>query len=140
MASAPAQFLYTTDSKLKDLGIVDGQIIFTSDTQTVYLDMKNKRHCYSTIQVFATDADRLKVLAPVEGYYFVENTNVLWRYKNIWKQVTPSNLEPILFFDNELQLPAVGVENVLYCTNGAIYTWKQSSYSMVANRTEWEPI
>lgn len=140
MASAPAQFFYTTASRLNDLGIVDGQIIFTSDTKTVYLDMKNKRHSYSTIQVYATEADRLNELAPVEGYYFVEETNVLWRYKNIWKQITPSHLEPIVFVDNANQLPIVGVENVLYCTDGAIYSWKQSSYNMIANRTEWESI
>lgn len=140
MASAPAQFFYTTDSKLKELGIVDGQIIFTSDTKTIYLDMKGKRHSYSTIQVFATDAERLAVTAPVEGYYFVEDTNVMWRYKNMWKQVTPSHLNPIVFLDAPNQLPVVGTEGLLYCTNGAIYNWKQSSYNMIANRTEWESI
>lgn len=140
LTSAPAQFFYTTASKLGDLGIVNGQIIFTSDTKTIYLDMKGHRNSYSTIQVFATDEERLKELAPIEGYYFVEDTNVLWRYKTAWRQITPSNLEPIVFFDNENQFPVVGNGSLLYCTDGAIYNWKQSSYNMIANKTEWESI
>ena len=78
--------------------------------------------------------------APTEGYYFVEDTNVLWRYKKMWIQITPSNLSPILFFGNQTELPSEGVENTLYCTNNAIYTWKQSSYQMVADKTEWKTI
>lgn len=138
--AASAQIYYTTASRLNDLGINDGQIIFTSDTKTIYLDMKSKRHSYSTIQVYDTDADRASVLAPVEGYYYVEETHVLWRYKSKWIQITPSDLEPVVFYSSESSLPAIGVENKLYCTDNAIYNWKQSSYNMIANRTEWETI
>lgn len=140
MTSSPAQFYYTTSTKLKDLNIVNGQIIFTSDTKTMYLDMKNKRHSYSTIQSFKTDADRINELLPASGYYFVEETNVLWRYRNGWAQITPSNLSPILFFGDKTQLPSTGIEDTLYCTDNAIYTWKQSSYQMVADKTEWKTI
>lgn len=137
---AKATMYYTTASRLNDLGIVDGQIIFTSDTKTIYLDMKSKRHGYSTIQIFDTDADRAGVLAPVEGYYYVEDTHVLWRYKGKWVQITPDNLEPIVFYDNKNSFPLTGVANTLYCTDNAIYNWKQSSYNMIANKTEWETI
>ena len=138
--AATARIYYTTDSRLSDLGINDGQIIFTSDTQTIYLDMKGKRLSYSTIRVYDTDADRSSVLAPVEGYYYVEETHVLWRYKNKWIQITPSDLEPVVFYSNESSLPTIGVENKLYCTDNAIYNWKQSSYNMIVIRTEWETI
>ena len=140
MTSSPTQFYYTTETKLQDLAIRNGQIIFTSDTKTIYLDMKNRRHSYSTIQSFASDEERISMTAPAEGYYFVESTNVLWRYKKTWLQITPSNLNPVLFFGNRTELPLAGVENTLYCTDSAIYTWKQSSYQMVADKTEWETI
>lgn len=140
MTTAPAKLYYTTASKLNELQIANGQIIFTSDTQTIYLDMKNKRHCYSSIQIFEKEQDRLDVLAPVEGFYFVLETNIFWRYtgnnSSRWIQITPNNLNPVVFGE----LPVTGVENTLYCTDNAIYSWKNQSYNMIANKNEWGTI
>ena len=38
--SAIVKFYYTVNSKLAELPIVDGQIIFVSDTKKFYLDIK----------------------------------------------------------------------------------------------------
>ncbi|MBQ8792892.1 MAG: hypothetical protein IJZ62_04765 [Clostridia bacterium] len=144
MTTAPAKLYYTTASKLPELQIANGQIIFTSDTHTIYLDMKGYRHSYSTIQVFEKEQNRLDVFAPVEGFYFVIETGIMWRYNGGntpgWVQITPSNLEPIMFFDSVGDLPPTGVANTLYCTDNAIYNWKNQSYNMIANKNEWESI
>ena len=144
MTTAPAKLYFTTASKLPELEIANGQIIFTSDTHTVYLDMKGHRYSYSTITVFEFDAERLNWLAPVEGFYFVIESGVLWRYNvgkySGWVQITPSNPEPVQFYDSVEILPPEGVENTLYCTNNAIYNWQGQSYHMIANKSQWETI
>ena len=142
MTNAQAKLYYTTASKVEGdspaLSIVDGQIIFTSDTQTVYMDMKGRRHEYTTIHVFSTDAERLAVLAPVRGFYFVESTGVLWRYSGGWVQISPDNLDVIVF--GELSsFPTVGREGILYCADDAIYRWdaKEQTYLLIANKNVW---
>lgn len=136
--SAIVKFYYTTDSKLSELPIVDGQVIFVHDTKKFYLDMNGLRLGYSDIQVLASDSDRTAVLAPVEGFYFVDDTNVMWRYKGGWKQITPSNLTPLVFGEYE-DFPPTGKENTLYITDDATYRWDSitSSYICIANKTEW---
>lgn len=136
--SAIVKFYYTVNSKLAELPIVDGQVIFVSDTKKFYLDMNGLRLGYSDIQVLATDNDRTSMLAPVEGFYFVDDTNVLWRYKGGWKQVTPDNVTPIVFAEFE-DFPPTGKENTLYVTNDATYRWDTltSQYICIANKTAW---
>ena len=135
------KFYYTINSKLSSLPIVDGQVIFVSDTKKFYLDMNGLRLGYSDIQVLATESDRTSILAPVEGFYFVDDTNVMWRYKGSWKQITPSELSPLYFGDYD-SFPPIGKENTLYITNDATYRWDSitSSYICIANKTEWRVI
>lgn len=140
MTSAPAKLYYTTASNLDNLEVINGQIIFVADTQTICLDMKNQRKTYSAIKLFSNDSERLNYLAPAEGFYYVEETHVLWRYKGGWVQMTPKNLEPVLFYDGIESLPTEGVENTLYCTDDAVYNWKGSSYNMIANKSTWGSI
>lgn len=135
------KFYYTINSKLSSLPIVDGQVIFVSDTKKFYLDMNGLRLGYSDIQVLATESDRTSILAPVEGFYFVDDTNVMWRYKGSWKQITPTELSPLYFGDYD-SFPPIGKENTLYITNDATYRWDSitSSYICIANKTEWRVI
>ena len=139
--SAIVKFYYTVNSKLAELPIVDGQVIFVSDTKKFYLDMNGLRLGYSDIQVLATESDRTSILAPTEGFYFVDDTNVMWRYKGSWKQITPSELSPLYFGDYD-SFPPIGKENTLYITNDATYRWDSitSSYVCIANKTEWRAI
>lgn len=77
---AQMKVVYTTSDRLDQLPIEDGQIIFVADVRTIYMDMKSKRVSYSTIFVFADDEERLAMTDPAQGFYFVESTNVVWRY------------------------------------------------------------
>lgn len=135
--------VYTTvAAKLDKMPVSDGNLVFVSDTHRLYLDYNGLRIGYNCIQEFATDKDRTDKLAPVEGYYYVEETGVMWRYKDGWKQLTPSNLQPLVFGTSVTDFPTEGKENMVYVADKAIYKWHAATrtYMCVANNTEWTSI
>lgn len=136
--AAIAKFYHTVGSKLAQLPVRDGNLVFVTDTKTMYLDINGNRLPYVDIQILSQETDRTSILAPVEGFYFVEETNVLWRYKGSWKQVTPDNITP-LFFGSYEDFPPQGNASVLYVSDDATYKWDSttSQYLCVANKTEW---
>lgn len=139
--SAIVKFYHTTQSKLAQLPVSDGNLIFVTDTKKMYLDINGNRLGYQDIQVLPTETDRTSILAPIEGFYYVEETNILWRYKEGWKKVTPDNLSP-LFFGAYEDFPPVGNSNVLYISDDATYKWDSltSTYICVSNKTEWKEL
>ena len=81
----------TIGSKVANLGISDGQLIFVRDKRQVALDFDGRRTFYNLIEELATDGARLSLLAPVTGaYYFVVETGVLWAYQDDWIRLTTS--------------------------------------------------
>ena len=79
----------TVNSKLSDLSVKDGQLIFVQDKNTTALDFGGKRLFYKQVEDIATEEARTSILAPVNGrYYFVVETSVLWAYRNGWVQIT----------------------------------------------------
>ena len=139
--SAIVKMYHTTDSKISQLPVTDGNLVFTTDTKRMYLDMNGLRLPYVDIQILSQETDRTSILAPIEGFYFVEETNVLWRYKGGWKQITPNNLAPLFFGDYE-DFPPQGQSNVLYVTDDATYKWDSltSTYICISNKTEWKTL
>ena len=139
--SAIVKFYHTTQSKLAQLPVSDGNLIFVTDTKKMYLDINGNRLGYQDIQVLPTETDRTTILAPIEGFYYIEETNILWRYKEGWKKVTPDNLSP-LFFGAYEDFPPTGNSNVLYISDDATYKWDSltSTYICVSNKTEWKEL
>lgn len=81
-------FLATTASKIDELPIVNGQFILIKDTNTIAVDMNDKRTKYEQIITLESDSDRSSILAPVNGvFYFVVETNSLWKYDQGWKMI-----------------------------------------------------
>ena len=136
--SAIVKFYHTVDSKLAQLPVRDGNLVFVTDTKRMYLDIKGNRLPYVDIQILSEETDRTSILAPTEGFYYVEETNVLWRYKGSWKQVTPNNMTPLFFGDYD-SFPDQGNFGTLYVSDNATYKWDsiKSQYVCVANKTEW---
>lgn len=88
----------TTDSRLPSLEIKNGQLIFVKDAQSIALDYDDKRTLYKQIVILQTETERTSLLAPISGlFYFVEETNKLWRYQSGWIQIniTPDDIESI---------------------------------------------
>lgn len=130
----------TVGSKLPDLAIKDGQLIFAQDKHKIALDFGGKRVFYNQIEELATEQDRQSILAPITGqYYFVIKTAVLWTYQDGWVQLTTPPDE-IVFIGTEL--PELGSAKTLYVNKDkkTISVWNEDTkqYDIVANKTEYE--
>lgn len=94
----------TSNSKLSELSVKNGQLIFIQDKNTIAFDFGGRRRLYKQIEEVSTDADRLSILAPVTGcYYFVVETSVLWTYHNGWVQITTTPKDIKAYSDNALE-------------------------------------
>lgn len=128
----------TVRSRLSDLAITDGQLIFVQDKQTIALDYDGKRKFYHQIEELATESERISLLAPVTGqFYFVVDTGVLWTYQSGWIQITTPP-EEIVFIG--VELPSLGQDGTLYVNKNIknISVWDETSgdYIVVADKTQ----
>ena len=128
----------TTSSRLKDLVIKNGQLIFIQDLHRIAFDYADKRTFYNHIEEIATEKDRVEMQSPVVGnYYFVIDTAVLWTYRDEWIQLTTSPKE-VVYIGTEL--PELGSSETLYVKkSGGISVWDKEklSYIPVADKNEY---
>lgn len=139
---ANLKFLTTVSSRLSKVPIKDGQLIFVNDVETIYLDFNSIRVPYNIIKTLPTEQDRKDLTDLKLGFYFVEETCILWRWNNRWMQITTGNEDKMIFAEDIDDLPVKGKEGILYITDDANYIWKDSisDYFIVANKTEWKGI
>jgi hypothetical protein len=138
MANNIMNLIATSSSRIRELPIKNGQLIFIQDLGRIAFDFKGKRVFYNQIVELETEADRTKLENPLDGYYFVIGTGVLWFYKDGWTQLTdkPQN---ILFIG--VELPQLGHENQLYVniTDGyehiSVWSEERNEYIIVADKT-----
>lgn len=127
----------TSSSKIRDLVIKNGQLIFIQDLGRIAFDFNDTRVFYNQIVELDTDAERLALDSPLSGYYFVIGTGVLWSYQDGWIQIT-SKPEQILFVGTEL--PTLGQENKIYVDvdDKEISVWDEATrqYIVVASHRE----
>lgn len=128
----------TVGSRLSELAIKNGQLIFIQDKHRIALDYGDKRVFYNQIIELKTEQARKSLLSPVTGsYYFVVDTAVFWLYQESgWVQITTPPKE-IVFIGTEL--PELGSVKTLYVDTGnkEICVWDDTSsqYIVVANHT-----
>ena len=129
----------TESSRIRELPIRNGQLIFIQDLKRIALDFKSKRVFYNQIVELDTETERLSLENPLDGYYFVIDEACLWFYKNNeWSQIT-GKPEEIVFIG--VKLPELGQKNKIYAdiTEGAenISVWSEElgKYVIVADRT-----
>lgn len=128
----------TVASKLANLTIKDGQLIFVKDKQRLALDFNGKRTFYNQIEELSSEAERQALLAPVSGlYYFVLDTAVLWKYQDKWIQIT-SQPEDIVFIGTD-EVPEIGNAKTLYVNkvDKVISVWDEdnNAYIVVSDYT-----
>ena len=111
LSDGKLKVIATSSSRVKDLVIKDGQLIFIQDKGRIAFDFKGKRKFYNQITELATDQERSALLDPDDGYYFIIETAVLWAYHGEWSQIT-AKPDEIVFIDTEL--PALGKAQTLY--------------------------
>ena len=126
----------TTSSKIRDLIIKDGQLIFIRDLGRIAFDFKGQRVFYNQIVELDTEADRLALESPLDGYYFVIDSACLWFYQSGWVQITEKPQE-ILFIGTEL--PQLGQQGKLYIDTDdkeiSIWDEETDTYIAVSNYT-----
>lgn len=124
----------TSSSRIRDLVIKDGQLIFIQNLGRIAFDFKGKRVFYNQIAELDTEADRLALEEPLDGYYFVLDSACLWMYKSGWIQITDKPQE-IVFIG--IELPQLGQQGKLYVDTDdrEISVWDEEtdSYIAVAN-------
>ncbi len=128
----------TSASRLSDLSIKDGQLVFVKDKQYIALDIDNKRVFYNQIISLKTDEERQSILAPIKGlFYFVVSTAVLWTYEDSWIQITTQPNEVVFI---GVELPELGSANTLYVNKQKkeISVWDDDmkSYMVVADKMD----
>ena len=129
----------TTSSKIRDLVIKDGQLIFLQDLGRIAFDFKGKRVFYNQIVELDTEAERLTLENPLDGYYFIIDSACLWMYKNGWIQITEKPNEVVFV---GVEPPQLGSANKIYVntTEGSenISVWDEElgCYVVVADKTQ----
>lgn len=127
----------TTSSRIRDLIIKDGQLIFIQDLGRIAFDFKGKRVFYNQIVELNTEAERLALDSPLDGYYFVIDEACLWFYRNGWIQITEKPKD-IVFIG--VELPELGQANKIYIDTDdrEISVWDEETgkYIVVSNYTE----
>ena len=135
--SGGLKVIATSSSRIRDLIIRDNQLIFLRDVGRIAFDSKGKRVFYNQIVELETEADRLALVNPIGGYYFVIGSACLWFYKNGWTQIT-ERPDEIVFIG--VELPELGQEGKLYVDKDdkEISVWddETDSYIKVANYTD----
>lgn len=126
----------TSSSRIRDLIIRDNQLIFIRDLGRIAFDSQGKRVFYNQIVELETEADRLSLVNPIGGYYFVIGSACLWFYKDGWTQIT-ERPEEVLFIG--VELPELGQEGKLYIDTDdrEISVWDEETdtYITVSNYT-----
>ena len=138
-ASSGLKVIATSSSRIRDLIIRDNQLIFIRDLGRIAFDSKGKRVFYNQIVELETEADRLALVNPLHGYYFVIGSACLWHYKDGWTQIT-ERPDEIVFIG--VELPELGQEGKLYVNktdgNESIFIWDEDidNYKIVADKTQ----
>ncbi len=135
-ANGGLKVIATSSSRIRDLIIRDNQLIFIRDLGRIAFDSKGKRVFYNQIVELETEAERLALVNPISGYYFVIGSACLWFYKDGWIQITERPQE-VLFIG--VELPELGQEGKLYIDTDdrEISVWddETDTYIKVSNYT-----
>ena len=135
-ASSGLKVIATSSSRIRDLIIRDNQLIFIRDLGRIAFDSKGERVFYNQIVELETEAERLALVNPIWGYYFVIGSACLYFYKNGWTQITERPQE-VLFVG--VELPELGQEGKLYVDTDdrEISVWDEETdtYITVSNYT-----
>lgn len=138
MANAIMSLIATSSARIRQLPIKNGQLVFVKDLGRIAFDYDDKRVFYNQIVELETEADRLTLDEPLNGYYFVIGSGCLWFYKDEWIQITEKP-ESVLCIDVELPQLGQAKEGTLYVNKAekeiAVFDSASNEYVIVSNFT-----
>ena len=145
-ATAPKTALsikYTEKSNIDNIPIANGQLLFAKKQRIITFDFKDKREVYAGVLILQTEEERAGIASPLEAFYFVEETAVLWRYFNDnWVQITGSPQERAVVANTYLSFPTVGSTLCIYIATdeNATYRWDTETLSYKCIGRDWHEI
>lgn len=135
-AKSIMSLIATTSSRIRDLVIKNGQLIFIQDLGRIAFDFNDKRVFYNQIVELDSDVERQSLTSPLSGYYFVIDRAELWFYQDEWIKITEKP-EEVIFIG--VELPELGQVDTLYVDKDdrEISIWDEESgqYIAVSNYT-----
>lgn len=138
MANAVMSLVATSSSRIRQLPIKNGQLIFLQDIGRIAFDYKDTRVFYNQIVELETEAERLMLDEPLDGYYFIVGSGCLWFYKDGWIQITEKP-KSVLCIDVELPQLGQAEEGVLYVNKAereiAVFDSTSNDYIIVSDYT-----
>lgn len=126
------KYICTTLAKLNTIPVESGNLIFCEDKRCIYLDTATGRTAYEQIMCIPREDMRISMTRNlVSGFYFVLDTNVLWRLDDVtWIQVTNSPSETVIY-GTLSSFPRPGVVGKIYATDKHLYHWDEDSQMYV---------
>ena len=101
------KFDTTTQNKAFDQSIIplkDGQFLIVIDKGKIIYDYKNKRIALEDIVDLDTEIERENLENPLDKFYYVKESNTLWRYNsevwNCWKANGMSGMSSMAVYCN----------------------------------------
>ena len=89
---AKVRFSDSSKSTILRQSIISGKIYVASDTHELYCDtLDGERIKISDIEYLETNDEREDILAPLNKFYYVSDTNKLWYYNERWVQIGPGS-------------------------------------------------
>lgn len=138
MANAVMSLVATSSSRVRELPIKNGQLVFVQDLGRIAFDFNDKRVFYNQIVELETEADRLMLNEPLDGYYFIIGSGCLWFYKDGWTQITEKP-ETVVWIDVELPQLGQAKEGTLYVNKTereiAVFDSASNDYVIVSDYT-----
>lgn len=133
------KLINTTSAKVSSIDIQAGQLICSRDDRTIYVDSSTGRTVYKSIIELETDAQRTALTYPLNAFYFVEETKVLWRYDDGWTALTTSPKQQILFASKS-EFPEEGDSDVLYVDGIKMYRWLGRYVDIATGGCQWQEL
>lgn len=138
MANAVMSLVATSSSRIRQLPIKNGQLVFIQDLGRIAFDYNDKRVFYNQIVELETEAERIMMNEPLDGYYFIIGSGCLWFYKDGWTQITEKP-ESVLCIDVELPQLGQAKEGTLYVNKTdreiAVFDSASNNYIIVSDYT-----
>ena len=135
MAESIIKFYSTTSDKLDSIEVVAGNLIFVKDERAIYLDT-DVRTTYQQIICLANEEQRVSLPNPLKGFYFIEDSCVMWRYNNGWYQMTSTPQDQIIFRPRAA-FPAEGRDNAIYIDGTNMYRYINGEYVLMNPQFDW---
>lgn len=138
MAKTATTFITTTEGRVNLLPISNGQLIFVRDSRKICLDYEGERLEYEHIIILTDEKHRLSIANPFNTFYFVLDTQILWRVnKGIWTPLNEPPKKQVNFIGSYINLPEIGESGILYATTTDIYVWNGTDYTKMGS-LRWE--